>query len=136
MNKLLPLSIAQQAHESGPLNPNSDEMAMDEDEEDDTDVDVMNGPQDVMNDGELEVGENDEEDGSGDDGDEGEDSDNYDYEENVMEGDEDGDRDGYNEDDEGRGGGCHTRNLHAAVTTTRWTVMAMFQCFIQVLFSS
>ena len=87
MKKLLPLSITQQAHESVPLNPNSDVMAMDEDKEDDTDVDVMNGPQDVMNDGELEVGENGEEDGSGDDSDEGEDSDNYDYEENDMEGD-------------------------------------------------
>ena len=82
-----------------------------------------------MNDGELEVGENDEEDGSGDDSDEGEDSDKYDYEENDMEGDEDGDRDGCNEDDQGRGGGC-TRNLHAAVTMTRRTVMAMFHTSI------
>jgi hypothetical protein len=41
-------------------------MAVDEDEEDDTDGDVMNGPQDVvLNDGELEVGENDEDDDLG-----------------------------------------------------------------------
>ena len=122
MKKLLPSSIAQQAHKS---DPNSSKMAVGEDEKGNTNGVEMNGPQDVvMNDGELEVDENNEEDGFGDNSNAEEDSDNYNYEENDMEGDEDRDTDGYNEDDEG-GVRATMRNLHVAVTMTR-TVMAMF----------
>jgi len=93
-------TLPHQPHRSDPLDPNSNEMAVEEDEEDDTGSDARDGPQDViMNNGELEVGENDEEDGSGDDNDEGGDSDNYDYDESDVGGDED--RDDYDEDEEG-----------------------------------
>ena len=92
-----------QAHRSGPLNPNFDQMAVDEDEEDDSGCDATDEPQDVvMNNGELEVGENDEEDESEDDSDV-EDSDNYDYEEDDMEGVEYGDD--FDEGNEGGSGG-------------------------------
>lgn len=88
----------QQAHRLDPLDLNSNKMAV-EDEEDEPGADSRDWPQDViMRDRELEVGENDEEDGAGENGD---DSDNYDYDEggdNLMEGED------YNKDDEQRNG--------------------------------
>jgi hypothetical protein len=85
----------QQAHRSDPLNPNSDEMAVEEDEEDDTGSDARpDGLQDiVMNDGEFEIDENDEEGGSQDDDDDGDDIDDYNYDEIVKGGEEDKDED-------------------------------------------
>jgi len=52
----------QQAHRSDPLDPNSDEMAVDEDKDGDTKSNATDGPQDiVMNGRELEVGVGNEE---------------------------------------------------------------------------
>jgi hypothetical protein len=75
--------------QADPLDYNSDEMDLEEHEEEDAGSDARDGPQDVvMNGGELEV----------DNDDDGDDSDNYDYDENDG-GDEDGDE-GEGEDDE------------------------------------
>src|SRR5258705_10625717 len=87
----------QQAHRSDPLDLNSNEMAVEDDEEDDPGADSRNWLQDViMHDGELEVGENDEEDNDGA-GEDGDDSDNYDYDDG---GDSDKEGEDYNEYDE------------------------------------
>jgi hypothetical protein len=70
----------QQAHRSDPLNPNSNKMAIEEDEEDDTQgcSDARDGPQDVvMDNGEMEVGKSDAEDEYRDNDDDGDDNYNY-----------------------------------------------------------
>jgi hypothetical protein len=75
--------------QADPLGSNSDEMDIEENENDTGTNNARDGPQDiVMKDGELEVDETEEEDRSGDNNDDGDDSDNYDYEENDE--DEDG----------------------------------------------
>lgn len=77
--------------------PPKHEMDVQDDEEDDTAR--PDGPQDVvMNHGEMEAAENDEEDVSPDDDNEDDDDDNYDYEGLDEGGDEDED-----EDEEARG---------------------------------
>ena len=78
-------------------------MAVDEDEDNNSGCDATDEPQDVvMNNGELEVGKNDKEDESEDDS-KVEDSNDYDYEEDDMEGVKYGD--GYNKGNEGGSGG-------------------------------
>ena len=69
-------------------NLNSDEMDMEENEDDTGTSDARDRPQDVVM---LEVDEPDEEGGSGDNDDDGDDSDNYDYEENDEDDSEDSD---------------------------------------------
>ena len=82
--------------QADPLDPDSDEMAVEEDEEFE-DSNAGDGPQDVlMNDGELEV---DEGDGSGDDNDDGDQYDNRDYDDNDESDDEEGDEDGDADED-------------------------------------
>ena len=77
--------------QADPLDSNSDETDVEENEED-TGSDARDGPQDiVMNNRELEVDETKEEDRSRDD--DGDDSDNYDYDESDKGGDEDEDED-------------------------------------------
>ena len=82
----------QQAHRSDPLNPNSGEMAVDEDEDSDTESGTRDGPQDiVMNSEELEVGDE-----AGRGGEDDIDEDDYDscgYDEMDEGGDEDEDED-------------------------------------------
>jgi hypothetical protein len=76
--------------QADPLGSNSDEMDMEENEND-TGSDARDGPQDVvMKDRELEMEMDETEEGDrfGDNDDNGDDSDNYDYEENDE--DEDG----------------------------------------------
>ena len=77
--------------QADPLDPNSDKMNVEEDEElDDMGDDARNGPQDaIMDDGELEVDETEEEARSGDNDDDGDDSDDYDYDYGENDEDED-----------------------------------------------
>jgi hypothetical protein len=92
-------SPPEQAHESYPLNPNSDEMAMEEEEDGDTGTNARYGLQDIlMNDIELEAGENDEEDRSGD-------GDNYDYDKIDEGSDKDEDREYTSDSDNDEEGG-------------------------------
>jgi hypothetical protein len=93
----------QQAHRSDPLNPNSNKMAIEEDEEDDTQgcSDARDGPQDVvMDNGEMEVGKSDAEDEYRDNDDDGDDNynyNNYNYDQDDEGGHSD---DNDNEDEE------------------------------------
>jgi hypothetical protein len=83
---------SQQAHRSDPVDPDSEEMEV-EDEEGDTGGNTRGDPQDIiMSDGELEVGEDDEEKGQDDNDDETDDDDDDD--------DEDDESDDEDEDDE------------------------------------
>ena len=81
--------------QADPLDSNSDEMNVEEGEEEDAgSANARDGPQDaIMNDGELEADETEEEARFGDNNDSGDDSDNYDYSENDEGGDEDDDED-------------------------------------------
>ena len=84
----------QQAHRSDPLDPNSDEMAVDEDEDSDTESSTRDGMQDiVMNGEELEVGVGDEEGRGGEDDSDEDDYDSCGYDEMDDRGDEDEDED-------------------------------------------
>jgi len=87
--------------QADPLDSNSDEMNVEEGEEEDAgSVNASDGPQDtIMNDGELEVDETEEEARFGDNDDDGDDSDNYDYSENDEGGDEDEDEDEDNDEE-------------------------------------
>jgi hypothetical protein len=93
----------QQTHGSDPLDPNSDEMAVDEDDDCHTESGMRDGLQDnVMNGGELEV------DGEGRGGEDDSDEDDYDscdYDEmdEGLGGDEDEDEEGGSDDDEDYG---------------------------------
>jgi hypothetical protein len=104
----------QQAHRSDPLDPNSDEMAMEEDEEDDTQggSDARDGPQDVvMDDRALEVGENDAEDRYRDNDDDEDNNDNYDYDHyDYDEDDEGGHSDDTEDEDEDEEPACGSDN--------------------------
>jgi len=87
----------QQTHGSDPLDPNSNEMAVDEDDDGHTESGTRDGLQDnVMNGGELEVGIGDGEGKGGeDDSDEDDDYDSCDYDkmDEGLRGDEDEDED-------------------------------------------
>ena len=90
----------QQAHRSDPVDPDSEEMEV-EDEEDDTGGNTRGDLQDIiMSNGELEVGEDDEEKGRDDNDDETDDNDDDDGDD-----DESDDEDDEDEDEESAHGG-------------------------------
>ena len=90
----------QQVHRSDPVDPDSEEMEV-EDEEDDTGGNTRGDLQDIiMSNGELEVGEDDEEKGRDDNDDETDDDDDDDGDD-----DESDDEDDEDEDEESAHGG-------------------------------
>ena len=79
----------QQAHRSDPVDPDSEEMEV-EDEEDDTGGNTRGDPQDIiMSNGELEVGNDDEEKGRDDNDNETDDDDDDDESDDEDEDEED-----------------------------------------------